>query len=77
MNLLLPEIGARIGTGKRFNEYLRNYSTVDHPQFLLYFSFQRQEIESRNRRMVSLQVRSKNRKIIVTQCYLTLLILIP
>ena len=39
INLLLPEIDVRIGTGKRFNEYLQNYSTADHPQFLLHFFF--------------------------------------
>jgi len=39
MNLLLPEIVRRIGTSERFNDYLRNYSTVDHSQFFLHFFF--------------------------------------
>lgn len=73
INLLLPEIGVRIGIGKRFNEYLQNYSTANHPQFFLHIFFSNEEeVKSPKWRMVSLQVHLKYHKIIVSRCYLTL-----
>lgn len=48
MNLLLPEIGARIGTGKRFNEYLRNCSVPPTTSSCIFLS-KKGEIESLKR----------------------------